>query len=64
MLSQVLPDRLSILADGLAATVLAVALDLALTAASRAGRGWWRQAIPVAIAVTRRGAADPAAPTR
>ncbi|MGP7996437.1 MAG: hypothetical protein ACLPKI_03735 [Streptosporangiaceae bacterium] len=51
VLSQVLPDRLSILADGLAATVLAVALDLALTAASRAGRGWWRAGLPVAIAV-------------
>ncbi len=45
-----LPDRLSILADGLAATVLAVALHLALTRAREAG-GWWRRAIPVAIAV-------------
>jgi hypothetical protein len=51
VLSQVLPDRLSILADGLAATVLAVALNLALTNARAAGRGWWRRAIPVAIAV-------------
>ena len=50
VLSQVLPDRLSILADGLAAAVLVVALDLALTAARAAG-GWWRRAIPVAIAV-------------
>jgi hypothetical protein len=51
VLSQVLPDRLSILADGLAATVLAVALSLALTAAREAGGGWWRRAIPVGIAV-------------
>ncbi len=51
VLSQVLPDRLSILADGLAATVLVVALDLALTRARAAGGGWWRRAIPVAIAV-------------
>ena len=51
VLSQVLPDRLSILADGLAATVLAVALHLALTRAREAGGGWWRRAIPVAIAV-------------
>jgi hypothetical protein len=49
VLSQVLPDRLSILADGLAATVLAVALSL--TRAREAGGGWWRRAIPVAIAV-------------
>jgi hypothetical protein len=51
VLSQVLPDRLSILADGLAATVLVVALDLALTRARAAGGGWWRRASPVAIAV-------------
>jgi hypothetical protein len=51
VLSQVLPDRLSILADGLAATVLAVALYLALTRAREAGGGWWRRAIPVGIAV-------------
>jgi hypothetical protein len=51
VLSQVLPDRLSILADGLAATVLAVALHLALTRAREAGGGWWRRAIPVAVAV-------------
>ncbi len=50
VLSQVLPDRLSILADGLAATVLAVALELALSGAREAG-GWWRRAIPIAIAV-------------
>ena len=51
VLSQVLADRLSILADGLAAAVLAVALDLALSRARGAGGGWWRRAIPVAIAV-------------
>jgi hypothetical protein len=51
VLSQVLADRLSILADGLAATVLAVALDQALTAAKRVAGRWWRTAIPVAIAV-------------
>ncbi len=51
VLSQVLVNRLSILADGLAAAVLAVALDLALLAGQRAGGGWWRRGIPVAIAV-------------
>ena len=48
VLSQMLPDRLSILADGLAAVVLAVSLHLAL-AASEQPR-WRRQGIPVAIA--------------
>ena len=48
VVSQMLPDRLSILADGLAAVVLAVSLDLALSAAQqprwrrRASR-WRRQ---------------------
>ena len=51
VLSQVLADRLSILADGLAAAVLAVALHLALTRAKETGGGWWRRAIPVAVAV-------------
>ncbi len=46
--SQMLPDRLSILADGLAAVVLAVSLDLALSAAQQPR--WRRQVIPVAIA--------------
>jgi hypothetical protein len=46
--SQVLPDRLSILADGLAAVVLAVSLQLALSAAGQPR--WRRQGIPVALA--------------
>jgi hypothetical protein len=49
VLSQVLPDRLSILADGLAAAVLAVSLHLALSAAQQPR--WRRQVIPVALAV-------------
>jgi hypothetical protein len=48
VVSQMLPDRLSILADGLAAVVLAVALDRALSAAQQPQ--WWRQGISVAIA--------------
>ena len=48
VLSQMLPDRLSILADGLAAVVLAVSLDLALSASEQPR--WRRQGIPVAIA--------------
>jgi hypothetical protein len=48
VLSQVLPDRLSILADGLAAAVLAVSLQLALSAAEQPR--WRRQVIPVALA--------------
>ena len=48
VLSQMLPDRLSILADGLAAVVLAVAFDLALSA--RQQPRWRRQGIPLAIA--------------
>lgn len=48
VISQMLPDRLSILADGLAAVVLAVGLDLALSTAGQPR--WWRQGIPVAIA--------------
>ncbi len=48
VVSQMLPDRLSILADGLAAVVLAVSLDLALSAADQPR--WRRQGIPVAIA--------------
>ena len=48
VVSQMLPDRLSILADGLAAVVLAVSLDLALSAAEQPR--WRRQGIPVAIA--------------
>ncbi len=49
VLSQMLPDRLSLLADGLAAVVLAVSLHLALSAAQQPR--WRRQGIPVAIAV-------------
>jgi hypothetical protein len=48
VISQMLPDRLSILADGLAAVVLAAGLDLALSAAGQPR--WRRQGIPVAIA--------------
>jgi hypothetical protein len=48
VVSQMLPDRLSILADGLAAVVLAVALDRALSAVDQPR--WRRQGIPVAIA--------------
>jgi len=48
VLSQMLPDRLSLLADGLAAVVLAVSLDLALSVADQP---WWRrQGIPVTLA--------------
>jgi hypothetical protein len=47
VLTQMLPDRLSLLADGLAAVVLAVSLDLALSASERP---WWRRlGIPVAL---------------
>ena len=49
VLSQMLPDRLSLLADGLAAVVLAVSLHLALSAAQQPR--WRRQGIPVALAV-------------
>lgn len=48
VVSQMLPDRLSILADGLAAVVLAVSLDLALSAAGQPR--WRRRGIPVALA--------------
>jgi hypothetical protein len=48
--SQALPDRLSILADGAAAAVLAFALDLARSSPRRAWN-WRRGSIPVAIAV-------------
>jgi hypothetical protein len=50
VLSQVLPDRLSILADGAAAAVLAFSLDLARSSPRRAWN-WRRGSIPVAIAV-------------
>jgi hypothetical protein len=47
VLSQVLPDRLSILADGAAGTLLAFSLDLALAAAPQARA--WRRVLPTAI---------------
>jgi hypothetical protein len=50
VLSQVLPDRLSILADGAAAAVLAFSLDLARSS-PRPAFTWRRGAIPIAIAV-------------
>jgi hypothetical protein len=50
VLSQVLPDRLSILADGAAAAVLAFSLDLARSA-PRPAWNWRQGTIPVAIAV-------------
>ena len=48
VLSQVLPDRLSILADGAAGAVLAFSLDRARAAAAQAGP--WRRALPAAVA--------------
>jgi hypothetical protein len=50
VLSQVLPDRLSILADGAAAAVLAFSLDLARSS-PRPAWNWRRGSIPIAIAV-------------
>jgi hypothetical protein len=50
VLSQMLPDRLSILADGAAAAVLAFSLDLA-RASPRPAWNWRRGSIPIAIAV-------------
>jgi hypothetical protein len=47
VVSQMLPDRLSILADGLAAVVLAVSLDLARSAAHQPR--WRRQGLPLAL---------------
>jgi hypothetical protein len=47
VLSQVLPDRLSILADGAAGALLAFSLDLALAAAAQAPA--WRRVLPAAI---------------
>ncbi len=49
VLSQVLPDRLSILADGAAGAVLAFSLDRVRSAAPKA---WtWRWSVPAAVAV-------------
>jgi hypothetical protein len=50
VLSQVLPDRLSILADGAAAAVLAFSLDLARSS-PRPAWNWRWGSLPVAIAV-------------
>jgi hypothetical protein len=50
VLSQVLPDRLSILADGAAAAVLTFSLDLARSS-PRPAWNWRRGSVPVAIAV-------------
>jgi hypothetical protein len=50
VLSQVLPDRLSILADGAAAALLAFSLDRARSSQRRVWN-WRRGSIPVAIAV-------------
>jgi hypothetical protein len=50
VLGQVLPDRLSILADGAAAAVLAFSLDLARSS-RRPAWAWRHGSIPVAIAV-------------
>ena len=49
VLTQMLPNRLSLLADGLAAAVLAISLDLALSAAGQPR--WRRQVVPLALAV-------------
>jgi hypothetical protein len=50
VLSQVLPDRLSILADGAAAAVLAFSLDLARSP-RRPAWNWRRGSVPIAVAV-------------
>jgi hypothetical protein len=55
LLVELLPDRLSILADGAAAAVLAFGLDLACATATRSAAprttaGWLRRAVPVAVA--------------
>ena len=55
LLSQMIPDRLAILADGAAAALLAFALDRARAAAARAGRGsgppWGQLATAAAVLV-------------
>ena len=47
VLAQMLPNRLALLADGLAAAVLAVSLQLALSAAGQPR--WRRQVVPLAL---------------
>jgi hypothetical protein len=49
VLSQVLPDRLAILADGAAGAMLAFALDLTRSRVPKAAT--WRRAVPAAVAV-------------
>ena len=49
VLTQMLPNRLSLLADGLAAAVLAISLSLALSAAGQPR--WRRQVVPLALVV-------------
>jgi hypothetical protein len=56
LLVEMMPDRLSIPADGAAAAVLAFGLDLARataprTTASQTTAGWMRRAVPVAVTV-------------
>jgi hypothetical protein len=48
VLSQMLPDRLSILADGAAGATFAFSFDRARSAVSQAGT--WRRAVPAAVA--------------
>jgi dolichyl-phosphate beta-glucosyltransferase len=69
VLSQVLPDRFSLLAAGVAAAALAFTVDRARPAA--AGTAWWRRGIPAAVAAVAvlpliplplRAAAPPAVP--
>src|SRR5260221_5035464 len=50
ILGEILPDRFAILADGAAAVVLALSLDLARSAAPGAA-GWRRRSLPFAVAV-------------
>ena len=49
VLTQMLPNRLSLLADGLAAAVLAISLSLALSAAGQPR--WRRQVVPLTLVV-------------
>lgn len=50
VLSQMLPDRFAVLADGAAAAVLAFSFDLARSALP-VSRDWIKQAVPAAVAV-------------
>jgi hypothetical protein len=51
MLGQILPTRLSVIADGAAAAALAFSLDLARSPARRAVVSWPRKIIPAMVAV-------------